>query len=180
MCGNTKTRIANALRQLMKEKPFQKITVQNLMDVTSMKRQSFYYHFQDTRDVLMWICQQELVAPLQDSELEFSDWVLMMLELLDRDRPFYRRAIHAAPTEFAALFGPQALHPRLSNLFYGIPSIRQLDSAQLFTVEFSAGGIMTCMNQFVSSRKALDRDTAARYLKCLLDTFHLTEQAQGM
>lgn len=178
MCGNTKQRIAAALRQLMKEKPFQKITVQNLMDVTNMKRQSFYYHFQDTRDVLMWICQQELVSPLQESEQDFSEWVLTALELLDQDRAFYRRAFHAAQPEFSALFGQQVLYPRLANLLYGTASVRQLDSARQFAVEFLTNAALTCLGQFVSSRKALDKDTAARYLKCLLDTLHLTEQAQ--
>ena len=41
MCNNTKQKIAQALRQLMAQTPFQKITVGNLMDVTGMKRQSF-------------------------------------------------------------------------------------------------------------------------------------------
>lgn len=52
MCGSsTKQRIGTALHQLMNERPLDKITVQNLTDETSMKRQSFYYHFRDTRDV---------------------------------------------------------------------------------------------------------------------------------
>ena len=55
---DTKQRIAAALRQLMQERPLRKITVQDLMDRTQMKRQSFYYHFQDIRDVLAWICTQ--------------------------------------------------------------------------------------------------------------------------
>ena len=65
MCNNTKQKIAQVLRRLMTQTPFQKITVGNLMDATGMKRQSFYYHFQDTRDVLMWICRQEVMEPLK-------------------------------------------------------------------------------------------------------------------
>ena len=47
MCCDTKQKIAQALRQLMLERPLKKITVQDLMDRTQMKRQTFYYHFQD-------------------------------------------------------------------------------------------------------------------------------------
>ena len=70
MCCNTKQKIADAMRRQIMEKSFEKITVQNLMDATNMKRQSFYYHFQDTRDVLMWICEQELAQPLKRSNLQ--------------------------------------------------------------------------------------------------------------
>ena len=38
----------------MQERPFHKITVQDLMNQANMKRQSFYYHFQDIYEVLEW------------------------------------------------------------------------------------------------------------------------------
>ena len=54
MCCDTKQKIAQALRQLMLERPLKKITVQDLMERTQMKRQTFYYHFQDIYDVLAY------------------------------------------------------------------------------------------------------------------------------
>ena len=63
MCSNTKQKIARALKQLMSERPLSKITVQDLMESAQMKRQSFYYHFQDIYDVLGWICEQQLGQP---------------------------------------------------------------------------------------------------------------------
>ena len=86
MCCNTKQKIADAMRRQIMEKSFEKITVQNLMDATNMKRQSFYYHFQDTRDVLMWICEQELAQPLKRSNLQLSDWLCYAPQLLDNNR----------------------------------------------------------------------------------------------
>ena len=63
------------------------------MDVTNMNRQSFYYHFRDTRDVLMWICQERVFLPLAAADLEFSEWIIRGLELLDQDRLFYLRVV---------------------------------------------------------------------------------------
>ena len=60
----------SALRQLMLERPLKKITVQDLMDRTQMKRQTFYYHFQDIYDVLVWICRRQLVEPLERPDYE--------------------------------------------------------------------------------------------------------------
>ena len=97
MCCDTKQKIAQALRQLMLERPLKKITVQDLMERTQMKRQTFYYHFQDIYDVLVWICRRQLVEPLERPDYaSFEEWLTTALELLDRDRQFYRRAMAAA------------------------------------------------------------------------------------
>ena len=45
--GNTKRKIADGLQEMLHAKPLRKITVQDIMDCKNMKRQSFYYHFQD-------------------------------------------------------------------------------------------------------------------------------------
>lgn len=66
MCNNTKLKIARALRELMSQRPLAKITVQDLMEGAQMKRQSFYYHFQDIYDVLFWICDRQLGDPLRE------------------------------------------------------------------------------------------------------------------
>ena len=69
------------MHEMMGRKAFEKITVKNLMDVSNMNRQSFYYHFRDTRDVLMWICQEHVFTPMAASELEFSEWIIYGMEL---------------------------------------------------------------------------------------------------
>ena len=105
MCCDTKQKIAQALRQLMLERPLKKITVQDLMERTQMKRQTFYYHFQDIYDVLVWICRRQLVEPLERPDYaSFEEWLTTALELLDCDRQFYRRAMAAAdPSPLNAL-----------------------------------------------------------------------------
>ena len=58
MCCNTKEKIALAVKELMRQKSIRKITVQDIMEETGMKRQSFYYHFQDLMDVVEWSANQ--------------------------------------------------------------------------------------------------------------------------
>lgn len=173
MCSNTKQKIAVALRQLMKERPFQKITVQNLMDATNMKRQSFYYHFQDTRDVLMWICQQELAQPLSGCDLEFTEWILYALTLLDKDRAFYRRVLSAAHPEFVREFGGQVIRPRVIAQLYGSRLSQQLNANEQFAVDFITQGVTNWMIQFICSRKCLDLDDTRNKVAYLFDTLSL-------
>ena len=43
----TKKAIATALKSLILEKPFDKISIANLTKACGLNRQTFYYHFQD-------------------------------------------------------------------------------------------------------------------------------------
>lgn len=175
MCNNnTKQKIAAALRQLMNERPFDKITVQNLMDTTNMKRQSFYYHFQDTRDVLMWICRQELFNPLAESTLEFTDWLMLALRLLDKDRAFYRRVLNAAFEDFVLEFDNCILNPRMAALLYPRIAPQALDENQRFVVDFAAQAAANRMILFVHSRSPLDLGTARERVLYLLNTLKIT------
>ena len=115
MCSNTKQKIALSLKQLMSERPLSKITVQDLMESAQMKRQSFYYHFQDIYDVLAWICERQLGAPLRDDpEPDFETWCIRLITLMDEDRAFYRRVLLAGSPEIVRDFCEGLTRPRVS------------------------------------------------------------------
>ena len=65
MCSDTKGRIAEAVEEMMLTKPVSKITIGSIMEQTQMKRQTFYYHYQDIYSVLEWIVECELCIPLR-------------------------------------------------------------------------------------------------------------------
>ena len=169
MCGSsTKHRIGAALRQLMNERPFDKITVQNLMDATCMKRQSFYYHFRDTRDVLLWLCRQELVEPLLRSELEFLDWTMLALEIVERDRSFYRKVLAATHPEFVREIGFQVLWLRTARLLYPALPDADLDGSQRYVVDFFVQALLEQFLRFASGRAQLDLRLARERTGALL------------
>ena len=59
---HTKHALAAALKALMLEKPLDKITIQELTNRCGMRRQNFYYHFEDVYDLLRWLFQEEAVS----------------------------------------------------------------------------------------------------------------------
>ena len=166
MCSTTKQKIATTLRQMMASRSFDKITVKNLMDASNMKRQSFYYHFQDTRDVLLWICREELFTPLMNDRRDFSEWMLLALSLLERDRQFYRRVLTAAQMDFVRELGEQVLQPRVQALLYAEDA--NLDENQLFAVEFMTNAMVDYYLRFVSSHKSLDLAACRQKLRYLV------------
>ena len=63
----TKRALAQAIKELMNEKPLVKISIADIVDRCQMNRQSFYYHFRDKYDLVNWIFYTELITELQNS-----------------------------------------------------------------------------------------------------------------
>ena len=96
MCSDTKGRIAEAVEQMLQTKPVCKITVQSVMEQTQMKRQSFYYHYQDIYNVLEWIVETEVCTPLQfDAAQAPGEWCLQALTLLREKQQLMRKISQA-------------------------------------------------------------------------------------
>lgn len=168
MCNNTKQKIAATLRQMMVTRSFDKITVKNLMDASNMQRQSFYYHFQDTRDVLICICREELFFPLIQSRSDFVDWVLQALKLIDRDRQFFRKAVAVSPADFIREMTEQVVYPRICFLLYSSIPQQKLDEHQRFVAEILANAIVDYFLRFANSHGPMDTEDARKKIQFLI------------
>jgi len=65
MSGDKKQLIADTLLRLGETRGIDKITVKELVECCGISRQTFYYHFQDTLDVVEWIVQCRLEEAVQ-------------------------------------------------------------------------------------------------------------------
>ena len=172
MCNSTKQKIASTMHEMMIRKSFEKITVKNLMDVSNMNRQSFYYHFRDTRDVLMWLCQERVYLPMAASDLEFSEWIIYGLELLNQDRPFYFRVVSVSQADFVREFISTAIFPRIQSILY--PELSHLGENQTFAVDFLSNAIVDYYLRFLASHEPLNHADCRKKLRFLLaEVIHL-------
>ncbi|WP_130862383.1 TetR/AcrR family transcriptional regulator [Bacilliculturomica massiliensis] len=63
----TKTRMCDALKKKMAQKPLNKITVKEIAADCGLNRQTFYYHFQDIYDMVEWMFEQEAIEMLRET-----------------------------------------------------------------------------------------------------------------
>ncbi|MGN1013813.1 MAG: TetR family transcriptional regulator [Butyricicoccus sp.] len=88
-------RLADCFKMLLREHPFEKITIQMIAEQTGIIRSTFYRHFKDKQDLMDWIIQRELIEPA--AELIQRDQIIealrKMLSTLFEDGAFYRRAM---------------------------------------------------------------------------------------
>ena len=166
MCNSTKQKIASTMHEMMLRKSFEKITVKNLMDVSNMNRQSFYYHFRDTRDVLMWICQERIFLPMSAGQQEFSEWIISGLKLLDLDRQFYMKVVSVSQSDFVNEFITSVIFPRVKSILY--PEVAHLGENQTFAVDFLSNAIMDYYLRFLASHEPLDPTDCRKKLRFLL------------
>ncbi|MCR4951368.1 MAG: TetR family transcriptional regulator [Solobacterium sp.] len=89
MADRTKIWIANTMKELMKQKPVDKIRVTDICRAAEIQRPTFYYHFKDKHDVIAWIFFQN--APQEDL-LDREAAVRAMREMKKELSVFYQRA----------------------------------------------------------------------------------------
>lgn len=90
----TKKALATALKTLMEEEDFSKISVADICDRCGMNRKSFYYHFKDKYDLVNWIFDTEFLMLVKPRTPE-NTWELIeeLFVYFYENRKFYRNAL---------------------------------------------------------------------------------------
>lgn len=90
----TKEALAQAMKSLMMEKPFAKISIGDICGRCSMNRQSFYYHFRDKYDLVNWIFYTELIDKMSQ-HMPSNGWDMLYTVCcyFYENRPFYVHAL---------------------------------------------------------------------------------------
>lgn len=89
----TKTKMAQAFKQIVCKKSFQKATITDIANESAMTRENFYYHFRDKYDIMRWIFQKEIVAALPPDEAPFTDWLSVLFSRTAQDYRYYRKLL---------------------------------------------------------------------------------------
>ncbi len=90
MSRGTKEALAAALKQMMKIKPIDRITVKDLVELCGVNRQTFYYHFDDVYDLLEWVFEEDANRVLPQ-KVVFERWqedVLCFMRYLQENASF--------------------------------------------------------------------------------------------
>lgn len=84
----TKHELAAALKKAMAQKPVEKITISELTSACNIRRQSFYYHFEDIYDLLRWMFENEAISLLRQQEgaLLWKEGLLQLFRYLEENR----------------------------------------------------------------------------------------------
>ena len=100
--ATTKMAIAFAFKELLLEKPLNKITVNDIAEKCEMNRQTFYYHFHDTLELTEWICEQDAERALKENKT-YDTWqegFLAIFDMIKKDRAFIVNIYRNVPQDY--------------------------------------------------------------------------------
>ncbi|MGV8983718.1 TetR/AcrR family transcriptional regulator C-terminal domain-containing protein [Clostridium sp.] len=90
----TKLALADAMKELMNEKPMYKITISDITNRQMLNRKSFYYHFKDKYDLVNWIFYTDFVSTMQNSSpSDIWDLLENICEYFYENKGFYCNAL---------------------------------------------------------------------------------------
>ncbi len=88
--SETKIQMAQSLKKFIKDRTFSKITVQDIVADCNINRNTFYYHFENTYDLLSFVYEQEvknIVDSFHMANATIPEAMDFVLDYIDKNIP---------------------------------------------------------------------------------------------
>ena len=101
MSQTTKRALEASLKNLLLQKPLNKITISDIAEDCGISRMTFYYHFKDIYDLVEWSCAEDAARALEGKKT-YATWqegFLNIFHAVQANRPFIMNVYHAVSRE---------------------------------------------------------------------------------
>lgn len=167
----TKRAIAEALKQVCREKPFNKISISDITAVCGLNRQTFYYHYQDKYELLSWIYYNENFAAIAEN-ITLENWDQKVLELLENmraEKAFYINTIKEQEHTFESYLLEMAKALFLEAILFLDEKKKLTEEEQEFDAQFYAYGICGVIVNWAEKGMKQEPWLIVRQLKSLVN-----------
>ena len=174
MASNTKEALGNALKQMLAVKPIERITVKDLVDICSVNRQTFYYHFDDVYDLLEWVFEEDANKVLP-SEVSFSHWredVLLFFKYLYDNSTFALNIYNSQSRTYMLRYYKRRIQSCIRSFADIVFEGMNIDKQDYdFVIEFYSNGIIGLIAQWMDMNMQTPKViTKERLLRVLEDS----------
>ncbi|QBK24700.1 TetR family transcriptional regulator [Ureibacillus thermophilus] len=116
----TKKLLSSSLKELMKKKPVEQISIREITELAGLNRQTFYYHFEDIYDLLKWTFQQEalVLIDVHESAKVWQEGLLQLFHYLDENRDICLCALQSLGREHIKRFFYSDIHDIIYRVVY--------------------------------------------------------------
>ena len=114
----TKKALAESLKNLLLQKPLNKITISDIADDCGINRMTFYYHFKDIYDLVEWTCAEE-AAQAMEGKKTYDTWqegFLNIFSAAQANKPLIMNVYRCVSRERIE----QYLNPLICSLILGV------------------------------------------------------------
>lgn len=118
MSQTTKRALEASLKNLLLQKPLDKITINDIAEDCGISRMTFYYHFKDIYDLVEWTCVEDATRALKGKKT-YDTWqegFLNIFQAVQDNKPFIMNVYHVVSRERIELY----LYPLIHGLLMGV------------------------------------------------------------
>ena len=177
----TKRALATALKELMGEKSFDKISIGEICEKCGMNRKSFYYHFKDKYDLVNWIFDTEFsaIADEKDYRDSWESWDVLqdISQFLFDNRAFYRKALQIKGQNSFSEHFRELLLPAISAWLEDILKNERIEEFQSL---FFADAFIMAFQRWIIEYTTMSPEEFLRQIKlcmkCLAVSFEMREE----
>lgn len=172
--NGTKGKMAEAFKELVCKKSFQKITISDIAKESAMTRENFYYHFRDKYDIMHWIFEQEIVEKLPSEEESFEMWFHTLFMNTCGEYKYYRRlmknlSVEEIRSDLYKLF-EHRVHLMIEEcLDDSVWNLRKEKTD--FTVAFFTDAFLSFYINYIKEHEEIDIQLLQMEMKFLFDKF---------
>lgn len=173
----TKRALANALKELMEEYPFEKINVAQICEKCSMNRKSFYYHFKDKYDLVNWIFDTEIITIVkqEDPQQTYEDRLQFFTNICNyfyENQSFYKKALQIQGQNSFSDHFREFIQPLLKNrILYLATKIEHPDEIKIdeFTMDFLSDALMCALERWLLDRACMPAEGFVKKLSKVVE-----------
>ena len=176
----TKLALSNALKELLEERSFEKISVSDICERCHMNRKSFYYHFKDKYDLVNWIFDTEFVEVnqtnamyAQNESFAFDDrWknIEIICDYFYENRSFYRRVLKVdGQNSFVSHFR-EFIRPLFR---LRVEALLGVEDVPEMVYDFVLDGVICAFERWLLDKNCISVEDFMFNLKKLIQIFYL-------
>ena len=169
----TRQQLSDALKEQMKKKPLNKITVNDLVTACGMNRKTFYYHFEDIYALLKWTLEQDTLKVIQqyDLLLDLRDVFLFVIEYIKENDHIINCAYDSLGRDGLKQFLYMDLRDVVKQVILEVEEQAQIaleDSYRELLCSFYCGGCAEIMIDALREHKDTDPEKLADSMEKLI------------
>lgn len=172
---NTKKLLADALKTAMKDKPFSKITVSEIIARCGVNRKTFYYHFEDIFALLKWMFEEEAIEVVKHFDLlvDYKEAILFVMDYVEENDYLINCAYDSMGRNEMKRF----FYADFTGIITSVADAAQMRTGGIidpdfkeFTVKFYTEAISGMLIDWAQDKENRNREKTLRYLTRIIST----------
>lgn len=165
----TKTALSNALKKRMETKPFSKITVSDIIADCGLNRKTFYYHFEDMRDLLRWTLRHEAINVVEsfDFATDNKEAILFVVDYLEQNQHMLNCVYDAVGSGELRMFlyeDFKKIARKIITTAENQLGMRISEEYKDLLASFYTDGIVGIIIEWLNGKFKLEKSSAVRYV----------------